>query len=95
MERSITVKILGTDYTLKATSEKHEQFIRTAAKNINEIFEAYAGKFDSRSKEDVLVFMALNVCMTNLNYQEQMAALQKEAENLEREMKGYIEKIER
>ncbi len=95
MGRSITVKILGTEYTLKATSEKQEQFIRTAAKNINEIFEAYAEKFDSRSKEDVLVFMALNICMTNLHYQEQMMALQNEAENLEREMKGYIEKIER
>ncbi len=96
MERSITVKILGKDYLLKATSEKHEQFIRKAAASINTIFDSYNEKYSgASSREDILVFMALNICMKNLNYQEQMVALQKEAENLEKEMKGYIENIER
>ncbi|MBR4134702.1 MAG: cell division protein ZapA, partial [Bacteroidales bacterium] len=41
MEQSITIKIAGKDYPLKATSPEMEQLMRLAADSINQKLAAY------------------------------------------------------
>ena len=42
----------------------------------------------------MLIFTAFNVCLKNLTYREEIKKLQKEAEELEKEFKAYLEKID-
>lgn len=94
MARKITVSIRRKSYALMASSEQHERLIRLAADNVDRLIENYAGKFKAQDSDDILIFTALNVCMQNLNYKEEILKLQQEAEALEREFKGYLDKID-
>lgn len=92
--RNINVTILNRSFNLKATSERHEQLIRIAVDSLNRMAEQYARNYPSNDESDILRFIALNVCMKNLNYKDEIRRLQSEAEAVEREISGYLEKAD-
>lgn len=94
MVRKISVKILDKEYELKAASENEEQLIRVAADSVTKLDKQFSRQFDGGDERDVLIFTAFNVCLKNLTYREEIKKLQKEAEELEKEFKAYLEKID-
>ena len=94
MVRKISVKILDKEYELKAASENEEQLIRVAADSVTKLAKQFSRQFDGADERDVLIFTAFNVCLKNLTYREEIKKLQKEAEELEKEFKAYLEKID-
>lgn len=97
MSQSITVKIAGTGYPLKADSPEMEQLIRTAAEAINQKLAAYDAKFPDKSLSDKLSFVALNEAVGKLSIQKRSAefsaAVSDEAERLGKDLEDYLENI--
>ena len=94
MERMIRVKILDTEYQLKAASENEEQLMRVAADSVTNLARKFSQSFDGGDERDVLIFTAFNVCLKNLAYRDEIKKLQREAEELEKEFKAYLDKID-
>ncbi len=92
--RNINITILSRRFNLKATSERHEQIIRIAADSLNRMAEQYSKNYPDSDESDIMRFVALNVCMKNLNYKDEIRRLQTETETLEREISGYLESID-
>ncbi len=92
--RNINVTILSRSFNLKATSERHEQLIRVAVESLNKMAKQYSQNYPDSDESDILRFLALNVCLKNLNYKEEILRLQSEAETLEREISGYLDNID-
>ena len=94
-QQKITVKIAGRPYVLNASSQEHEEKIRASAEDINRKVNAYLDKFPGKSIVDILSFVALNVCMSNLTLQEQILNLSNEENVLADELAGYLENIDK
>ncbi|MGN0191242.1 MAG: cell division protein ZapA [Candidatus Cryptobacteroides sp.] len=94
MERKIRVTILDKEYTLIAASEHQEYLMRASADSLTKLARKYGQSFSGGDEKDVLVITAFNVCMQNLTYREEIKKLQSEAEELEREFKAYLDKID-
>lgn len=92
--RNINITILSRRFNLKAASERHEQIIRIAADSLNRMAEQYSKNYPDSDESDIMRFVALNVCMKNLNYKDEIRRLQTETETLEREISGYLESID-
>ncbi len=97
--RNINVAILGRSFQVKASSEESERRIRAAAEYINKAVEKYAstqsgGKNAEEMEKQYLIFTALNVCLKNLEFSDELKRLQSEAERVENEMAAYIENID-
>ena len=93
MTRKINVTILGKQFGLQTSSERQERFVRIAADTLNKMVEQCSTQFQQSDTVDVLIFVALNICMKKLNVEEEMKNLQAEADALEREFAGYLENI--
>ncbi len=94
MTRKINVTILGKQFCLQTSSERQERFVRIAADTLNRMVEQCSAQFQQSDTVDVLIFVALNICMKKLNVEEEMKNLQAEADALEREFAGYLENID-
>ncbi len=94
MTRRINVTILGRQFGLQASSDRQERSIRTAAGILNKMAEQYSAKFQKSDDVEILIFVALNICLKKLNVEEEMKNLQSEADTLERELAGYLENID-
>lgn len=94
MTRKINVTILGKQFGLQTSSERQERFVRIAADTLNRMVEQCSAQFQQSDTVDVLIFVALNICMKKLNVEEEMKNLQAEADALEREFAGYLENID-
>lgn len=94
MMRKINVTILGRQFSLQASSDRQERFIRMAADMLNRMSEQYSSKFQKSDEVEILIFVALNICLKYLNNKEEMQNLQAEADALEREFAGYLENID-
>ena len=94
MMRKINVTILGRQFNLQASSDRQERAIRVAANTLNKMAEQYSAKFQNSDDVEVLIFVALNICLKKLNVEEEMKNLQAEADTLEREIAGYLENID-
>ena len=92
--RNINVTILARPFNLKATSERHEQLIRVAVESLNKMAKQYSQNYPDSDESDILRFLALNVCLKNLNYNDEIRRLQSEAETLEMEISGYLDNID-
>lgn len=95
MEQSITIKIAGKDYPLKATSPEMEQLMRIAADTINQKLAAYDAKFPDKTLVDKLSFVALNETVSRLSYQKRLSSVSDEANRLFRETNSYLEAIDK
>ena len=65
-----------------------------AAESVTNLAKKFSQSFEGGDDRDVLIFTALNVCLKNLAYRDEIRNLQREAENLEKEFKAYLDKID-
>ena len=95
MAQSITIKIAGRQYNLAATSPEHEEVIRKAADDVNRMIGQYQEKFPKTGMSDIVTFMALNVCMSNIVLQRQIKDMKGAEEALAGELESYLETIDK
>ncbi len=95
MAQNITIKIADRPYSLKVNSPEQEELIRKAADELNRKVRAYQDKLPGKGAVELLSFAALNVCMANISLKEQLCAQALEEEALEKELEGYLEKIDK
>lgn len=92
--QSITLKIAGKEYPLKATSPEMEQIMRVAADTINQKLAAYDAKFPDKTLIDKLSFVTLNETIGRLSTQKKYSALEDELKQLQRETGSYLVNID-
>ena len=95
MAQNISIKIADRPYSLKASSPEQEQLIRTAADEINRKVKAYQDKLPGKGMIELMSFAALNVCMSNITLQKQLNELNEEDKTLAKELKGYLDNIDK
>ena len=95
MEQSITLKIAGKDYSLKANSPEMEQLMRVAAEAINKKMEAYDAKFPDKTTVDKLAFVALGETVGRLSYQKKLSSVNDEAKRMLGQTSEYLDNIDK
>lgn len=95
MEQSITLKIAGKEYPLKASSPEMEQLMRIAADTISQKLQAYDAKFPDKTLVDKLSFVALNETVSRLSYQKRYSAAAEEVKNMLSRTNAYLDDIEK
>ena len=95
MEQSITIKIAGKDYPLKATSPEMEQLMRLAAETINQKLAAYDAKFPDKTLVDKLSFVALNETVNRMSAQKRFSSVSDEARALLGSTSAYLDSIDK
>ena len=95
MEQSITLKIPGKDYPLKATSPEMEQLMRLAAESINQKLAAYDARFPDKTLVDKLSFVALNETVYRMSSQKRLSSLSEEARTLLSQTSAYLDSIDK
>lgn len=93
-ERSITVKIAGTEYCLKVKSAEEEELYRLAADSVNKRVQTYQQRFLGKPETDIIAFTAFSVCLSNVKSVRAMEAMNKEIEKLHGEIESYLGNIE-
>lgn len=93
-KRKINVNILGRQFSLEAASDRHERLIRNSADTINRMAEKYSTVFQKGDDVETMIFVALNICIKNLDYKDELQKLQSESEALEREFSSYLKNID-
>jgi cell division protein ZapA len=94
-EQSISIKIADRTYPLKVTSAEHEEVIRKAAEDINRMISKYQEKYPGKGMIEILSFVALNTCMSNITLNRQIKGLNAEEETLAKELEGYLANIDK
>lgn len=94
-EQSITLKIAGKDYSLKASSPEMEQLMRVAADAINKRLAAYDAKFPDKTPVDKFAFVALSETVARLSYQKKLASVNDEARRMLDQTSEYLDNIEK
>ena len=95
MAQSINIKIAGRPYNLSATSPEHEEIIRKAADDVNKKIAQYQEKFPNKGMTEIMSFMALNVCMSNILLQRQVNTMKEGEELLAKDLERYLENIDK
>ena len=95
MEQSITLKIAGKDYSLKANSPEMEQLMRVAAEAINKKMEAYDAKFPDKTTADKLAFVALSETVGRLSYQKKLSSVNDEVKRMLGQTSEYLDNIDK
>lgn len=93
--QSITLRIAGKEYSLRAASPEMEQLMRLAADDINRMLAKYNEKFPDKSLEDKLAFVTLNETVSKISYQRKLASLCDEAKALKEDTDSYLKGIEK
>ena len=95
MDQSITLKIAGKDYSLKASSPEMEQIMRVAAEAIGKRLSQYDAKFPDKELLDKLVFVTLNETIGRIAAQRKLTAREEGEKKLLDEMTSYLDSIEK
>ena len=95
MEQSIKIKIADREYPLKVSSPEKEEVIRKAAAELNKKISLYQDKYPNKGMIEILSFVALNVCMSNITLNRQMKNLNDGEAALVKELEGYLENIDK
>lgn len=95
MDQSITIKIAGNEYPLKAATPQIEQMMRIAAETISKKLSAYDAKYPNKSLADKLSFVALNETVGRLSLQKKLEHAEEEARKLQEQMEAYLNTIEK
>ena len=95
MAQSINIKIADRNYPLKVNSPEHEEVIRKAADDINKMVTKYQDRFPGKGMIEILSFVALNTCMSNITLNKQLKDLVDGEEMLAKELQGYLENIDK
>ena len=95
MAQSINIKIADRPYPLKVNSPEHEEVIRKAADDINKMVAKYQDKFPGKGMIEILSFVALNTCMSNITLNRQIKDMTDGEAMLAKELEGYLENIDK
>lgn len=95
MDQSITLKIAGKDYSLKASSPEMEQLMRVAAEAINKKVAAYDAKFPDKTTADKLAFVALSETVGRLSYQKKLSSVNDEVKRMLGQTSEYLDNIDK
>ena len=95
MAQSINIKLADRTYPLKVNSPEHEEVIRKAADDINKMVAKYQEKFPGKGLVEILSFVALNTCMSNIPINRQMKELVDGEAMLAKELEGYLDNIDK
>ena len=95
MEQSITIKIAGKDYPLKASSPEMEQLMRLAAETINQKLAVYDAKFPDKTLVDKLSFVALNETVSRMSFQKRLSSVGEEAKRMLSQTSSYLDSIDK
>ncbi|MBR5211659.1 MAG: cell division protein ZapA [Bacteroidales bacterium] len=95
MAQSINIKLADRNYPLKVNSPEHEEVIRKAADDINRMVAKYQEKYPGKGLVEILSFVALNTCMSNITINRQMKELVENEAMLAKELEGYLENIDK
>ena len=93
--QSINIKIADRSYPLKVNSPEHEEVIRKAADDINKMVAKYQDRFPGKGMIEILSFVALNTCMSNITLNRQIRNLNEEEMQLAKELEGYLDNIDK
>ena len=93
--QSINIKIADRSYPLKVNSPEHEEVIRKAADDINKMVAKYQDRFPGKGMIEILSFVALNTCMSNITLNRQIKNLNEQEMQLARELEGYLDNIDK
>ena len=95
MAQSISIKIADRTYPLKVNSPEHEEVIRKAAEDINMMVTKYQERYPGKGMIEILSFVALNTCMSNITLNKQIKDIADGEALLARELEGYLENIDK
>ena len=95
MAQSISIKIADRTYPLKVNSPEHEEVIRKAAEDINMMVTKYQERYPGKGMIEILSFVALKTCMSNITLNRQMKEIAEGEALLAREIEGYLENIDK
>ena len=95
MSQSISIKIADRTYPLKVNSPEHEEVIRKAADDINRMVAKYQDRFPGKGMIEILSFVALNTCMSNITLNKQIKEMTDAEEMLAKELEGYLVNIDK
>ncbi|MBO5808509.1 MAG: cell division protein ZapA [Bacteroidales bacterium] len=95
MAQSINIKIADRSYPLKVNSPEHEEVIRKAADDINRMVTKYQERYPGKGMIEILSFVALNTCMSNITLNKQIKETAEEEAMLAKELEGYLENIDK
>lgn len=95
MDQSITLKIAGREYPLKASSPEMEQLMRLAAESINSKLAVYDSRFPGKDLVDKFAFVCLNEAVARLSTQRKYALKEEQERQLLEQTKAYLESIEK
>ena len=95
MSQSISIKIADRTYPLKVNSPEHEEVIRKAAEDINKMVAKYQDRFPGKGMIEILSFVALNTCMSNITLNKQIKEMTDAEEMLAKELEGYLVNIDK
>lgn len=90
----VNIAIAGHRYGLKASSPEKEEMIRRAAEIANKKISYYQKTFPGKSMEELLSFVVLNECITNLNEAKKGEEARKEVDSLVEQLGSYIDNID-
>jgi len=91
MDQSITLKIAGKEYAMKASSPEAERLMRLAAEAINEKLAVYGSRFPDKTLEDRLAFVALNETVSRINFQRRLSLIGEEVKAFQEQTDRYLD----
>lgn len=95
MKQSIKIKIADREYPLMVSSPEQEEAIRKAASELNKKLSLYQDKYPNKGMIEILSVVALNVSVSNVVLQKQIDMLHEGEDNLAKELKSYLENIDK
>ena len=95
MKKSIKIKIADREYPLMVSSPEQEEAIRKAASELNKKLSLYQDKYPNKGMIEILSVVALNVSVSNVVLQKQIDMLHEGEDNLAKELKSYLENIDK
>ena len=69
--------------------------IRKAADDINRMVAKYQDRFPGKGMIEILSFVALNTCMSNITLNKQIKDMTDAEEMLAKELEGYLDNIDK
>ncbi len=89
-ERHIKVRIGEIEYELRSRSDEQEGLIREAAKSLNDMISSYQARYPGKDKVDILSFVSINQCMSNIRLQRELNATKEGLAEFGREIDEYL-----
>ena len=65
------------------------------AEDVNRMVAKYQDRFPGKGMIEILSFVALNTCMSNITLNKQMKEMTDAEEMLAKELEGYLENIDK